>query len=210
MSITNIITIIVLHLRYNALLNLSDVYSILQLNKFIFSETLEYHGKLVLIEKIKMFKIIPSSYSVYCGVTDREKQVTEYSIDFYQKFFNKNFDKITPFEIAVINSHIIVNTNISSSKQFNGQKGLIISKNYKIHKNGLIKQIPTTTNYVIGFRNHLEVVLSYVYLENEKISKIFNLELKTDVTNYPDNIKIFIENILIHKNMEMQDLTKII
>ena len=127
-------------------LNISDTYSLVQVNKCVSGKILSHHKNLFLIKKIEQFKIIPCTFSEWVGVTDMKTQAHEYSQEYYSEFFKKPFNAITCKEIALLNSFIWLNTNVRNAKQFSYK----ISKYYRIHPNGLIKQIPNLQNFISG------------------------------------------------------------
>ena len=174
--------------------NISDTYSLIQVNKCVSGKILSHHKNLLLIKKIKKFEIIPCTFNEWVGVTDMKTQAHEYSQEFYSKFFAKPFDAITVKEIGLLNSFIWFNTNVRNSKQILNK----CSKYYQIHPNGLIKQIPNLQNFVHGNGPFLNV--HYCYSTEPKqdfiyISDDLYLNLYLDVDFDNSNIKSSIEPI---------------
>lgn len=175
-------------------LNISDTYSLVQVNKCVNEKILSHHKNLLLIEKIKHFEIIPCTFSEWVGVTDKKTQAHEYSEEFYSGFFKKPFDTITSKEIGLLNSFIWSNTNVRNSKQILHK----LSKYYRIHPNGLIKQIPNLQNFVSGNGPFLNVYYCDSTCPKQDfkyMSENLYLKLYLDVEFDNSNIKSLIDPI---------------
>ena len=181
-------------------LDFHDTYSLVQVNKCVSEKILSHHKNLLLIEKIKKFEIIPCTFNEWVGVTDTKTQAHEYSQEFYSEFFQKPFDAITWKEIGLLNSFIWSNTNVRNSKQILHK----LSKYYRIHPNGLIKQIPNLQNFVSGNGPFLNVYYSYSTIPKQDfkyISDDLYLKLYLDVEFDDSNAKSSID--LIEKIMKL-------
>ena len=186
--------LIIKFLINSKVLNFHDTYLLVQVNKCVSGKILSHHKNLLLIEKIKQFKIIPCTFSEWVGVTDMNTQAHEYSQEYYAKFFKKPFDAITCKEIGLLNSFIWFNTNVRNSKQILHK----LSKYYRIHPNGLIKQIPNLQNFVSGNGPFLNVYYCDSTISNQDFKYItddlyLNLYFKIDFDD--SDIKSSIEPI---------------
>ena len=164
--------LIIKSLINSKVLDVTDTYSLVQVNKCVSGKILTHHKNLLLIEKIKQFEIIPCTFSEWVGVTDMKTQAHEYSQEFYSNFFQKPFDAITVKEIGLLNSFIWSNTNVRNSKQIMHK----IAKYYRIHPNGLIKQIPNLQNFVSGNGPFLMSIIIILLYQN-KISNIYRMRI---------------------------------
>ena len=197
--------LIIKFLINSKVLNISDTFLLAQVNKCVNEKILSHHKNLLLIEKIKQFKIIPCTFSEWVGVTDEKTQAHEYSEEYYSEFFQKPFDNITSKEIGLLNSFIWFNTNVRNSKQILHK----LSKYYRIHSNGLIKQIPNLQNFVSGDGPFLNVYYYYSTIPKQDFKYITDdlyLKLYLDVEFDDSNIKSSIEPIeRIMKSIILQD-----
>jgi hypothetical protein len=181
-----------------------DTLSLVQVNKQINNQILNYHKNLILIKKINKFKIIPCTFSEWIGVTNKEVQAHEYSQEYYSEFFSKPFNDITDNEVALLNSYIWLNTNVRNSKQFMGET----SKYYRIHPNGLIRQIPNLQNFVSG--DGPFIMINYRFLDKDKENYIYlpkdnlyvNLLIRieaynTEITISKDKLERLMKSIIV-------------
>jgi hypothetical protein len=109
-------------------------------------------------------------------------------------------------EIGLLNSFIWSNTNVRNSKQILHK----LSKYYRIHPNGLIKQIPNLQNFVSGNGPFLNSHYCYSTIPKQDfkyISENLYLNMYLDVEFVDDsNIKSSIESIeKIMKSIILQD-----
>lgn len=187
--------IVIENLKNSKVLDIYDTHSLVQVNKSIYNNLLDYHKNLILIKKIIKFTIIPCTFSEWVTITDYKSQAHEYSQEYYSDFFQKPFSDITNKEIGLLNSFIWLNTDIKNSKQFRYE----LSKYYRIHSNGLIRQIPNLQNYVSGDGPYLNI--RYCYSENPKLGYTYISDINLYVDLYLDtdsddiNLKVLLDKI---------------
>ena len=198
---------VILNLINSNVFDINNTYSLVQVNKDLNSQVLNYHKNLVLVNKIKQFKIIPCTFSEWVGITDRAVQAHEYSKEYYSEFFNKPFNNITNKEVALLNSYIWLNTSVRNAKQYMGE----ISKYFIIHPNGLILQIPNLQNYVSGNGPFINIKYrfsktekdNYVYLPKDDLYVNLVIEIEsynTEITISKDKLEQMMKSIILQDN----------
>ena len=195
---------VILNLINSNIFDINNTYSLVQVNKDLNSQVLNYHKNLVLVNKIKQFKIIPCTFSEWVDITDRAVQAHEYSKEYYSEFFNKPFNNITNKEVALLNSYIWLNTNVRNAKQYMGET----SKYFIIHPNGLILQIPNLQNYVSGNGPFINIKYrfsktekdNYVYLPKDDLYVNLVIEIEsynTEITISKDKLEQMMKSIIL-------------
>ena len=198
---------VIINLINSNVFDINNTYSLVQVNKDLNSQVLNYHKNLVLVNKIKQFKIIPCTFSEWVGITDRAVQAHEYSKEYYSEFFNKPFNNITNKEVALLNSYIWLNTSVRNAKQYMGE----ISKYFIIHPNGLILQIPNLQNYVSGNGPFINIKYrfsktekdNYVYLSKDDLYVNLVIEIEsynTEITISKDKLEQMMKSIILQDN----------
>jgi hypothetical protein len=205
---------VILNLINSKVFDINDTYSLVQVNKYFSNnKLLNYHNNLVLVNKINKFKIIQCTFSEWVsqaqracnlaqavGITDKDVQAHEYSMEYYSEFFSKPFNNITDNEVALLNSYIWLNTNVRNAKQFMGET----SKYFRIHPNGLIFQIPNLQNYVSG--NGPFINIKYRFSRTEKENYVYlpkdELYVNLVVEIEPDNTEITISKDKLERIMK--------
>ena len=109
---------VILNLINSKVFDINDTYSLVQVNKYFSNNNLlNLHNNLVLVNKINKFKIIQCTFSEWVGITNKEVQAHEYSMEYYSEFFNKPFNNITDNEVALLNSLFFLWYSIAPTRQ---------------------------------------------------------------------------------------------
>jgi hypothetical protein len=196
---------VIVNLINSKVFDINDTYSLVQVNKYFSkNKLLNYHNNLVLVKKINKFNIIQCTFSEWTGVTNKDVQAHEYSMEYYSEFFNKPFNNITDNEVALLNSYIWLNTNVRNAKQFMGET----SKYFRIYPNGLICQIPNLQNYVSGNGPFINIKYrfsrtekeNYVYLPKDEMYVNLVVEIEPyykEVTISKDKLERIMKSIIL-------------